>query len=352
MNNRLPISAALLLFAATGWSSEDRCIAPREFVPFPAGTPGQYHRVSPDGNFVIQSFSSEGFGDVSIVDLRRDPATGKRPGRIYKTPMANETYPVEGTWRYIASPGRWIRAMEYFRMEDLLRDQDKTQFFFSGSFGEFYHTCAELPGSTAENVKFRIMGWTKLAYVDYDVKLNPNGSLNGEPKSTSSKWLCQNIASKEGFELVQPILSKDGTELAGIPQNARNPSMRIYKILENGDCERVLDLGFQTAKISFGFAVPGKKGRVTFTNADDIYIHDRDEGLTFAVGDRHRETGYSYPGLTRDGRVIYLVSRDGQMGYSIVDPYQIRPSAGKKCITESEVAAVEKQQAAIWKLSR
>lgn len=332
-----------LLLVTTISTRAGECVPAREFVPFP-GRPGIFHRVSPDGNYVMQSLSAEGFGDVSIVDFsKRDTKTGARIVTIHKTPMRNETYPVEGSWRYIASPGTISHPMEYYRFSDLLRDKENTNYFFDDNFWEFYHSCGELAESTATMQKFRVMSWTHLIYKDFEVNLNSDGSIASEIKKSDTKWMCENIASEEGFELVQPLLSKDGQEVAGIPQNNNNPTMRVYKIFPNGDCEKVLDLGFQTSKVGFSHPQKGSKGMLAFTDQSGVFVYDRDRDITIPVSDAKTESRGSYPGFSKDGRVIYLTSKNDQMGYSIVDPYQAYPNKTKACITVKERKQVEEE---------
>ena len=81
-----------------------RCIAPIRYLPLNGadvgydahGAPalGTYERVSPDGRFVLRSYSGAKVGTVSLMEL---PPDDSAPIRVYRTPFSNEAFPVQGT---------------------------------------------------------------------------------------------------------------------------------------------------------------------------------------------------------------------------------------------------------------
>ena len=78
---------------------------------------GTYERVSPDGRFVLRSFSGARLGEVSLIELPLEP---QQVMRVYKTPLSNEAFPVQGSWRYLVDvDGR------HFRFRDVLRKQQR-----------------------------------------------------------------------------------------------------------------------------------------------------------------------------------------------------------------------------------
>ena len=140
--------------------------------------------------------------------------------------------------------------------------------------------------------------------------------------------------------------------------------MRVYGLSADPasdahPCDLRGDLGSSPGKAVFGFPHAAGAPWLSYSDIGQVYVHDRQLGLTFRLDHaRDRVLASAFPGLTRDGRVIYGATwqdcADAQAcprkaGYVVVDPHQSRawrdhwraqgrPSP-RACITRAEVLA-------------
>lgn len=341
MKYLLPIATLVLTFN----QAFAACIPARVEVDYPEDAPsvGMYHRVHPSGNYILSSgVYSNGFraGGVAIIDLTKKDAAGKIEAVAIKTPMINETYPVEGTWSHLASPLH-DDGMRYFKFDDVLKEQkDAKPVMNDREHSNWYHSAAELPGSTPENYKFRTMLYGN-SYRDYQISYDKDGKMKGS-SGTKTKYACKNLTG----DLDSPILSKDGTEVAA---NVGHQTV-IYKIKEDSSCELVESLGFYTSKVNFSYPKPPKKGQIVFKGSANVmvdgapqrvsgvFMYDRDTKVTTRLSNNaDNDEEPSYPGMTQDGRVIYQDINSRKI--IIVDPNQLKAdgtesSDKSKCIQE------------------
>jgi hypothetical protein len=337
-----------------------KCVAARQVVSYPEDLPnvGMYHRVHPSGQYIIASGAAEGVGEnrVAIIDLTTKDAEGKPVAKAVKTPMINETYPVEGTWNLLASPRNFNRedspGMRYYRLGDVLeKSADAKPVMNDPEHDQWYHSAAELPGSTKDKPKFRTMLYGE-RYRDYTMSFDKNGVVKESTKS-ETKRACQNLTDR----LASPILSKDGTEVAA----TNSGKTVIYKIKDDSSCEVVDDLGVYTSKVNFSYPKAGTKGSVVFhgnftslvdgvpTAARGVFLYNRDTKITQKLSDaktaeEYTQTQPSYPGMTKDGRVVYINIKKREI--VTVDPNQLLADGSEnpdktKCIQENNSAANE-----------
>ena len=130
MTDRILLTAvctatALTFSASAAMAGEGgtQCIAPLTYLPLDGnavgfdaqGVPalGTYERISPDGRFILRSYSGAKVGTVSLMEL---PASGDGLIRVYSTPFSNEAFPVQGTWRYLVDVNG-----DHYRFTDVLR---------------------------------------------------------------------------------------------------------------------------------------------------------------------------------------------------------------------------------------
>jgi hypothetical protein len=291
---------------------------------------GMYHRVHPSGNYILVS-ASGGYGSsVSLVDISATDDEGKSKAKAYITPMKDEAYPVEGSWKLFASPYH-SDGMRYYDFKGVLaNEKNATPVFNDSSHNQFYHSSAELPGSNESVLKFRTLLWLGSSCADYEVSYNADGSVKSTTKGKSYE-LCKNL----GKTLNNPILSKDGTEVAS--QNSAGNTV-IYKIKSNNDCDLDVDLGYATSKVSFSYPEGNSKGKITFVGSSTqmingvpqivkgVHQYDRDTKETkFLSKDI---TNASYPGMTKDGRVVFI-NKSKHMAIT-VDPNQLNPDGSIK----------------------
>jgi len=313
------------------------CVPARQEISLPSkmeNYPGSYFRIHPTGNYILASGVPINGSSVVMIDLTKKNKNNIIEPKLILTSMNNEAYPVEGSWKLFASPNHdgWSE-MQYYGFNQVLDKQKKaTSLFSDREHNQFYHSSAELPGSTTTNIKFRTLLWQKGLCKDYEL-VPENGKLVN--KSTSKQYrLCQNLYSENGDDFLgSPILSKDGTEVA-----ARNDDGHavIYKIADNGDCSIEDDLGYSTSKVNFSYPKKDSKGQIVFaaydpTGGNSIHIYDRDKKVTKKLsqkGDNSRGTP-GYPGMTLDGRVVFIANSTPRK-IVIVDPSQLNDDGSVK----------------------
>ncbi len=320
-------SLYILLSVVTFESVYAACVPARRVVDAPdeLNDIGVYHRVHPSGNYVIASRAMEGRGEnhVAVVDL-----TNPEQPRVIETPMIDETYPIEGRWKYLASPRNREETgsgMRYYPFEGatgvLEAGREANYVMNDADHDQWYHSSAELPGSTDQNFQFRTMLYGN-RYRDYTLTTNSQGVVS--TNHTETRNACTNLTG----HLSSPILSKDGTEVAA---NVGSSTV-IYRINSaDSTCELVDDVGFYTSKVSFSYPNPPSKGQIAFQGSHTvmvdgipqpmtgIFIYDRDTRTTRKIsGDSGNP---SYPGFTKDGRVIYMDRENRKI--ITVDPTQL-----------------------------
>lgn len=384
---------SLVLFFGSSVVSA-KCIPANEYVPFvgKAAQPGRngqiplgtYSRISPDGRFIMRSYSGDNLSAVTLMEIFKQ-ADGTKGARAYETDFNNEAFPVQGTWRFLSD----VNGSHYL-VKDLVTKQKAARRQFKGGIGGFYATAAERPGGSSESTQIRSLSWPndegaqgtgQLKNAVITVKKNPDGSYS-LIDSDGPFYMCGNINKTEGRVYSLPMISTDGSEFSAMPQkpNSDGVSMRVYRFgANNKDCEKVDDLRMPASKAIFGFAQNGKKAPVVFFSSSSvgnrpisgIHLYDRELKRTFFVGDRAKwVSADSFPGMTKDGRIVYGARwRDcgncaEKTGYVIADFFQSEdmkkfrqqfPEQAKnfkQCVTEEEVAKVEAEQGRIYGLVR
>lgn len=378
----------LSLIASPVFAQTSSCIPAHEYFPFEGKllrtdgsgqvALGMYARVSPDGKYVLRSYSGVGLSQVTLMELYRDQK--KNTVKFYETPLKNEAFPVQGSWRYIEDIGG-----EHYKLSDLVSKQKKAKKQFKGGISGFYTVAAELPGGSKEQHKIRSLSWPMgdpdnqgvgvLSNMVIIAKMNAKGEAE-KVDSTSINYMCGNLKSSDGNVMSLPMISPDGMEFSSMPQNPKDgePSMRIYRIGENNkDCEKVHDLKVMAAKIIFSdkesnSALFYSSGSLT-NKGNGVHFYNRDLKKMFTLDDVGKKVrADSYPGYTKDGRIVYGAywedcDSEGckeKVGYIVSDPYQSNdiidfkkenPELGaklKSCITVDDVKKVEEEQKAIW----
>ncbi|MFA6236383.1 MAG: hypothetical protein WC635_03560 [Bacteriovorax sp.] len=366
------------------------CIPAHQFFPFEGPwatendsgdiTLGMYARVSPDGKYVLRSFSGSNLTQVTLMELIPGIKNSVKP---YETPMKNEAFPVQGSWRYLVDIGG-----EHYKLSDILKDQKKAKKQFRGGIGGFYAVAAELTGGSASSHKIRSLSWPNgdpnnmgvgvLTNTLITAKVNSDGSAE-KIDSSGINYMCANMKSTDGSAMSLPMISPDGSEFASMPQNPKgsDPSMRIYRFgANNKDCELVFDLGVLAAKIIFSARTQNQalfySGGSLSNKGNGVHFYDRDVKRTFTLDDAGKKVrADSFPGYTHDGRIVYGAyweecndkgCRD-TAGYVVSDPYQSsdvidfkkehpeEASKFKNCITTDDVLKIEEEQKKIWSYS-
>ena len=397
--------AALLLAAAAQGAAQggraDDCIASVAYLPLDVREVGRddhgvaalgpYERISPDGRFILRSYSGAQLGKVSLMELPAEP-TGSV--KAYRTPFSNEAFPVQGTWRYLVDV-----TGEHYRFAEVLARQARAKPLFQAGMTGFYAAAAELtpvapPGKSStttptdpQRLWIRSLSWPLNADPDQQgvgplqvatIEVLDDGTQARPVETLGPQFICSGRAPVDGNVYALPMLSVDGTEFSAIPQVPRKgrPSMRVYGLAGSAaarghPCDLRADLGLSPGKAVFGFPLGSSSPWLTYSDLGHVYVHDRELNQTFRLDHaRHRVLASAFPGLTRDGRVIFgatwrdcadTLSCPEQAGYVVVDPYQSqayrdhwRAQGGlppKVCITKHEVVAERARFARFHRLS-
>lgn len=396
MKYALTILAALA-FSESGFA---KCVPANEYVPFvgQAAKPdnsgmvalGMYSRISPDGRFVMRSFSGSGLSTVTLMEIQKQ-ADGTKGARAYETDFNNEAFPIQGTWRFLSDLDG-----SHYRVGDIVRDQKNAKRQFRGGISGFYTAAAEMPGATDQAIKIRSLSWPnqhggpndnapqgtgQLTNQIITVKKNNDGTYD-KADSSSVFTMCDNLKKTDGSLFSLPMVSTNGSEFSALPQSPADHRMtiRIYKFgANNKDCEPADDLNVPASKAIFGFPQSGQKAPLVFlsnsvqngTAVYGIHLYDRDLKRTFFVGDRTKWiTPDAFPGMTKDGRIVYgakwkdCATCAEKTGYIITDFYQTddvkkfraafpdQAKNFKQCVTEEEVAQLQADQARMYGLSQ
>ncbi len=396
----------------------DQCIPANTFAQLPApiaGTQtdaygntnvalGSYERISPDGRFVLRSFSGGRLGEVSLIELN----AGGTPVAAYDTPLSNEAFPVQGSWRYLVDVNG-----EHYSFSSIVANNSqskrRTPPMFKGGMSGFYAAAAELPFNPATDkpghVRIRSMSWPNptgdgltqgegalvARTIEVDVQ---RGRITAD---SGNQALCAQRVGQDGALYALPMISVDGQEFAALPQMPVNgqPTMRIFGFGADGkSCEAKAAFAFNSGKTIFGFAhatakvttaatpvaAPSGTADLAYEYQGQVWWVNRGPGMG-ADGQRFNLAPYyptadngprtlllasAFPGITRDGRIIYGAtlkvcpppnpSRPAapcteKSGYVTTDPYQsnayqqflqqrtgLAPTERRQCITHGDVA--------------
>ena len=413
LRRALPAGAVAVLgvaLASEPAEPHSACIPPVSYLPLdPAkvgadrdgqAVLGSYERISPDGRFILRSWSGGRLGEVSLIELPIDP---KAPLRVFDTPLSNEAFPVQGSWRYLVDVNG-----DHYRFTDVLRQQRRARPLFHGGMTGFYAVASELTpdaartgGANSPSVLIRSLSWPQLTGVPAGgaqggaevagtgplqvrtLRIDDDGQRAVVVQDTGAQYICTERALQDGNVYALPMLSVDGTEFSAVPQAPRDgvPSMRIYGLAHEPfarthPCDQQLDLGYSPAKAVFGFPTPPAAAPFVYTHDASVYWSDRSGGedrsgteTAFRMDDLKADVlATAFPGLTRDGRVIFGATWKescstgqrcrSQAGYVIADPFQssayrahlaahpeLQPV--RQCITVADVQR-ERERFADW----
>ena len=354
------------------------CIPALTYLPLDAavdldsnGVPalGTYERISPDGRFVLRSYSGARLGEVSLMEL---PQAGMGSVRAYRTPLSNEAFPVQGTWRYLVDvDGR------HFRLGDVLIQEGKARPVFQGGMRGFYAAASELdPEAMADRslVWIRSMSWPQGDRSGQGtgplqvrtIGVRDSGDRAEVVVDTDPQFICGSRRAVDGGVYTLPMISVDGREFSAIPINPRSgqPSMRVYGLSaavpgKEHACDLRMDLRAAPGKAVFAFAGQ-PSAMLAYTDNASVHFVDRRAALrdqVFRIEDAHTQVlASAFPGFARDGRIVFGASWKecapgvpciDRAGYVVADPYQntdyrqqmqrvgLRPD--KRCITQADV---------------
>ncbi len=372
----------------TDVTTSQQCIPQNQFIaldPALAGLNdenqvalGAYERISPDGRYVLRSYSGKKLSAVSLVELPGPTGLSDVKGqvsrqRIISTPFSNEAFPVQGSWRYLVDTNG-----DHYTLDSILGNKygsyNRIKPVFSGGMDGFYAAASEVsavdgsyPVRDAQQVMIRSLSWPNA---------NASGAATenrqGEGMLTSRTLavdttkhrvtadsarvnLCLNRLAQDGTMYALPMISVDGKEFAALPQNPISgvPTMRIFEFGADGkQCIPSGQFTLQSGKVIFGFSNKTKKrADVAYEYRGQVWWVRRDDGLKSLIPlnlapwedpafraskakPAYKDvTASAFPGFTRDGRIIYAANWkrcDGatprdctqEGGYVVSDPFQ------------------------------
>jgi hypothetical protein len=340
------------------------CIPANQFIELPAsiaGTQtddyghtrvalGAYERISPDGRFILRSYSGGRLGDVSLIELSPDG----RVLRAIDTPLKNEAFPVQGSWRYLVDTNG-----DHYTLESILRGGSgggaKPKPVFRGGMDGFYAAAAELPSNKPGHVLIRSLSWPNSSG---DPQTQGEGALVSRTievdvqrhritADSGPVFNCRERLWQDGPMYALPMISVDGMEFSALPQTPvqGKQTMRIFGFGNEGlGCHLRADFDFSSGKSVFGFSQDNQSADMVWEYKGQVWWYPRNLGEPLNIGPyaildngqvRKISIDYdliasAFPGLTRDGRVVYAATlKDCQggscrqrVGYVISDPYQ------------------------------
>ena len=314
---------------------------------------GAYERVSPDGRFVLRSYSGKRLTAVSLVELP-GPMPGLGRQQMFETPLQNEAFPVQGSWRYVVDVNG-----DHYAFDSMLRNKNADKPLFKGGMTGFYAAAAEVdssyPARSSRPIRIRSLSWPNAAGGDNQGEgMLTSRTLTVDPvqnrvvADTGRVNHCLNRLSTDGAMYALPMISVDGQEFATLPQMpvAGVSTMRIFGFGADGQqCEPRAQFKSPSGKVIFGFPSPASPASadVAYEYRSQVWWYERASGTPFNLApwsDPAQAVSYqnvlasAFPGITRDGRVVYAatwkrcstVGSAGRCvpegGYIIADPYQ------------------------------
>jgi hypothetical protein len=337
---------------------------------------GAYERVSPDGRFILRSFSGSRLGEVSLIELS---AQGQVI-RAIPTTLKNEAFPVQGSWRYLVDTNG-----DHYTFESIVRGSSRPvspRPVFRGGMDGFYAAASELPSSKPGHIRIRSLSWPNAAG---DSQSRGEGALVSRTIEVDTRrhaitadsgpvFHCRERVRQDGPLYALPMISVDGNEFAALPQMPvqGKQTMRIFGFGSDGKgCQMREAFDFSSGKAIFGFSSAQASANLAWEYQGNAHWYSRELNMPFNLspfeingrrtGADFELTASAFPGLTQDGRVIYGatlkdcnngVCRE-RAGYMISDPYQsnayqnfllsYKGTARRQCITSGDVERVRKE---------
>ncbi|HXH29600.1 MAG TPA: hypothetical protein VNJ01_02195 [Bacteriovoracaceae bacterium] len=320
------------------------CVPPRTEVAWPDDYVdfGAYHRVHPSGDYLLVS-NVEGLGRSTVVILDLKDRNPDGTPKVIATPFANEAYP-DSNWDLISSPyGSSTPPMDFYSFKDILKNkaalvaagqENKARpviapVYRDESFGQYYQSIAELPGSTPKDKKICTLLYSRSSEKCYDFKLDDDGKLakvNGQeknPAETQAAPLCGQSQSWSG-----PVLSKDGSYVS----TRGDGTTTIYPVTRKADktatCGQAIVLPGVGSKVSFSYPNSAPKAVTYYTvgpykdmsERRGVKIHNLETNVSFWLSSK-TEITESYPNFTADGRIVYTDTKAKKI--ITIDPNQI-----------------------------
>jgi hypothetical protein len=288
------------LFAAAVEASSAGIPPSRDLVDYEVvGVPGAYFRWVPGRDAIAYESGRR----VYLLDL----ATGENrpaPGYIDFVPTPDG--------RYFVTPGDGDGGLEFYDAEQVFevvasgRLADVEPIFTDLRMRDQYPSVGILERSGSRTLYRVLTSWfSAVVYRDYDVRVDgPTGLSSVQP-------VGEPVRPCGGMALSTPIMSQDGREVAA--RDEATGTTKIYRILENGSCEILVDFGVATSKVAWhasgrrvAFSIP-RRGRGTDAGEFGIFVFDRDARSLARITGSEVASRLAFPDFVDEGAVVYLV---------------------------------------------
>ena len=375
------------------------CVAANQFISLPSELAGRdddqaialgaYERISPDGRFILRSFSGKNLSAVSLIELPGPSSETNQSdasvSAITQTPLSNEAFPVQGSWRYIVNTNG-----QHYTFKDLLVQQKAATSHFQGGMSGFYAAAAEVastyPARAIGPVQIRSLSWPN-ANADSDMigegmltsrTITVDGGQNRVLADSGRANLCLSRIAVDGNLYSLPMISVDGQFFAALPQRpVQNvATMQVFGFGADGrQCLPAQQFTSPSGKVTFGFPpkttlqAASKSADLAYEYRGQAWWYDSQAAKAFNLAPwqerpadattvlRQKIVASAFPGLTRDGRVIYAATWQlctgalcaEQAGYVVSDPYQSNSFQQHLQITSNTFQTSQKTQACIKK---
>jgi hypothetical protein len=292
------------------------------FRPFPDSQTGSY--AGTDENFMID------YGDGT-----QPPVERKVPGRWDPVPTPDERYLT------VPSNDRDIIGLSFYKMSDVRRPPYGSQkaIYEDKQMTGVYQSLGVVStgGGGATTYRAIVAHNGTLRVRDYTLTPDPSApnGVRVEAQGDHPNRLCHNLPD---LELSLPMISKDGTQMAGVDVKAG--VTKIYDLSPDGSCREAINLGIFTGKVDFGYdgdtiAFHVFNNQVNGTEYIDVpsnerlanvYVYKRSQGQMIRITN-NTDSNSVYPAFRRDGSLVFLQQPHGAANGSseksklvIVDP--------------------------------
>jgi len=292
---RVPSSTSAMPTAHTmrsAWAPQ----APTDYEV--VGLPGAYFRWIPG----TRQVAYESGRTIYFLDLD-DGENRIAPGWIDFVPTPDG--------RFFVTPGPDDDGLTFYDARDVFAAVERNRsmgvegIFTDARMRDQYPSVGILESGDAY-VRYRVLtSWFRgLLYRDYEVRTNPSSGL------ASVRPLGEPVEPCEGLGLSTPIMSQDGREVAA--RHETTGTTKIFRILEAGRCEEVLDFGVPTSKVAWhasgqriAFATP-QRARGT-AGGQGIFVFDRASGALAAVPGSGGASRLAFPDFVGEDAVVFLI---------------------------------------------
>jgi hypothetical protein len=271
------------------------------------GIPGAYFRWVPG----TRQIAYESDRTVYLLDLV-DGEHRIAPGWIDFVPTPDG--------RFFVTPGPDDDGLTFYDARDVFdaaarnRSMSVESIFTDNRMRDQYPSVGILESGDSYT-RYRVLtSWFRgLLYRDYEVRVNPSTGVS------SVRPIGEPTVPCEALALSTPIMSQDGREVAA--RDERTGTTKIFRMLEEGRCEEVLDFGTPTSKVAWhasgqriAFATP-RRARGGVTEAG-IFVFDRASGAITAVPGSEDASRLAFPDFVGDD-VVFLIPADAAGSESI-----------------------------------